>query len=86
MTESGPCVSDGDFEFEIRFPKRDAKRRIHAIHLAPWCEVVDDPVGQIITKFGWLLDRLAIQAKSVIVRQGYCEGRAATIGNIGLAA
>jgi hypothetical protein len=77
--EAGPRVSDGDFEFEIRFPKRDAKRRIHAIHLLPHCEDVDEPVGNIIAKFGWLLDRLAIQAKRVIVRQEYYEGRAVRI-------
>ena len=85
MTESGPTISDGDFEVELRFPKRGAKRRIHAIHLSPWCEQVDDPVGKIMTKFGWLLDRLAIQAKTVIVRQGYCEGRAVTLEGIRLA-
>ena len=84
MTESGPTISDGDFEVKLRFPKRSQAKDTRHSPVA-MVRTSRRPVGKIMTKFGWLLDRLAIQAKTVIVRQGYCEGRAVTLEGIRLA-
>ena len=70
-------------EIEIRLPKRDFKRKTHAIHLAEWPDDLGDPVGEIISEYGWLLERLAMQASKVLVRQNYADG-AVTIGSITL--
>jgi hypothetical protein len=78
---------DGELEIDIRLPKRDAKRKTHAIHIMWWSDEMADPVGEIISKYGWLLDRLALQTNRVSVRQNYMDGdveRVFPIGRIAL--
>lgn len=81
-----PSLGEDDSDIEIRFPKRDAKRKIHAIHITPWSDLIndDDPVAEIERRYGWLLDRLAIQANTVSVRAEYTDG-VHTVGIIKLA-
>lgn len=78
-----PMGADG-FWFEIRFPKRDAKRKAHAIHLQDWPDGLEDPIGKIESEFGWLLDRLSLQANKVIVGVDYHDEKPFTIGSIAL--
>jgi hypothetical protein len=87
-----PSLGDGsmgELEIGIRFPKRDAKRKTHAIHIMGWVAGFDDPVGEIISKYDWLLGRLALQASKVLVRQNYFgdkgdKEKSVTIGSIAL--
>ena len=74
----------GELEIEIRLPKRGSRRKTHAIHLMAWGPEADDPVSEIVTQYDWLLDRLALQASGVIVRQNYMDGAPLTIGRITL--
>jgi hypothetical protein len=74
-----PDVQPG-YEIEIRFPKRDSKRKIHAIHVQEWSDD-PDPVGRIVSEYGWLLDRLAMQARRVTVRMNYGT-KAVSVGGI----
>jgi hypothetical protein len=82
----GVSMADDELEIDIRFPKRDSKRKIHAIHISHLPDSIADPIGKIESEYGWLLDRIATQANTVSVRVGgmWDDYRAVTIGIIGL--
>jgi hypothetical protein len=74
----------GEIEvLQISFPKRTAKRKTHIIYAALYdCD--DNDIMDIIMSEGrWLLERLSIQAKTVIVKIGF-EKEAIRIGKIDL--
>ena len=90
--QSSPYISDGDFGLKFDFQtRRQAKDTRHspepartprlfrfAPRLMQFRRQLPAPYS------GWLLDRLSIQAKTVVVRQSYTEGRPVTVGNIRL--
>jgi hypothetical protein len=85
LSDQFPLLDEG---IEIRFPKRDWKRKTHVIYFLPWGPSFDDPVTEIIDKYGWLLDRLAMQASRLVIRESGMEEdgslTAFTVGTIAL--
>lgn len=79
-----PSLGADGFEFGIRFPKRGAKRKTHAIHLMPWNDPAIDAFEKLEGEYRWLLERLAMQAHKVIVREDYHDEKPVTIGSITL--